>query len=145
MRDLWTRISLLLALVFGVLAVSAQEAPKASRVIVDIGPNLSSRGMATLKTSQVFGGDGILDSISQSAPKDLQDTLVVVLEKAESNMLLTKFDIAFTIIYGERRFFCEKQVETGFSPGGSYTVNRPRVAFEISVKNCLNDFFRINL
>jgi hypothetical protein len=130
-------VSLLLCVSYS----SAQEAPKAPRVIVDVGPNLSARSASTLKTAQVLGGDGLLEVVRENAPKDLQETLVVILERADSNMLLTKFDIAFTIIYGEKRTVCEKPIETGFAPGGGYTINRPKVAFELSAKACLSEFF----
>lgn len=82
-----------------------------------------------------------MEVVKENAPKDMQDNLIVILERAESNMLVTKFDIAYTIIYGDRRVFCEKAVETGFAPGGSYTINRSKVAFETSAKACLSEFF----
>lgn len=102
---------------------------------------MSPKSMATLKTSQMLGGDGLLESVKNNAPKTLEDNLVVILENAEANGFVTKFDIAYTIIYGEKKFLCEKSIETGFAPGGSYTVNRPKVAFEKTSKDCLTEFF----
>ena len=128
-------------IIFNAIAAFAQEKAQEYKIIVDVGSSLSPRSVATLKTSQMLGGDGLLESVKNSAPKELEDNLIVILEKAESNGFLTKYEIAYTIFYGSKKLVCEKNIETGFSPGGSYTINRPKVAFESTVKSCLVDFF----
>ena len=102
---------------------------------------MSPRSNATLKTSQVLGGDGLLESVKNNAPTTLEDNLIVILEQAESNGFLTKYEIIYTIMYSDKKFVCQKSIETGFAPGGSYTVNRPKVAFEKTSKECLTEFF----
>ncbi len=111
------------------------------KIIVDIGPNISQRGFATLKTAQLLGGDGLVESIKANAPEILESNLIVILEKIESNGFLTKYEISYMMIYGEKKFVCDKNIETGFAPGGSYTVNRPKVAFESTSKDCMKEFF----
>ena len=133
----------LIAIAFMVCStlVVAEDPPKEYKIIVDIGSNMTPRGVATLKTSQILGGDGLLESVKSNAPKELENNLVVILEQAESNGFLTKYEIVYTILYGSKKFVCEKTIETGFAPGGSYTVNRPKVAFENTSKACLAEFF----
>ena len=126
---------------FNTFAEFAQEKTPEYKIIVDVGSSISARSLSILKTSQMLDGDGLLESVKSTAPKELEENLIVILEKAESNGFLTKYDITYTILYGSKKIVCEKNIETGFFPGGSYTINRPKVAFESTVKSCLIDFF----